>query len=161
MADDGDNVIQMFADNDARPVYHLRKAGYSFQEIARMTDRTVPACMNDYREYQNELAKELSLNEREAMTLLELGRLDDLQKVFYVCALQGDIKALEGVLKIMTHRMKLGGLDQVNPVNPHQAANIIMVGGSQEEFIEALRHGRAQMEGKPASDTLEGEITGD
>lgn len=160
MVDDGGNVVQLHPDDDdPRPAYHLRKAGYSFQEISKMVGRSVPACMNDFREYQNELAKELSLNDREAMTLLELGRLDDLQKVFYASASHGDLKALEGVLKIMVHRMKLGGLDQANPVNPQQSANIIMVGGSQEEFIEALRAGRAQMDQRPDSDTLEGEIT--
>lgn len=157
------NVTKLYDDKpDPQKIYHLRKAGYSFQMIAEMVESTVSICMNLYREFQVDLAKEVSLHDREAMALLELARLDELQTPFYIQALQGDTKSLDGVLKIMAHRMKIGGLDQANPTDPRAAANIILVGGSQQDFIDALAQGKLQNSiESEKDDTVEAEVEDD
>jgi hypothetical protein len=74
----------------------------------------------------------------------ELDRLDVLQQTYWQNALQGERSDAEFVLKVMSHRMKLLGLDQLQADTKQQIAQVLVVGGSQQEFIDALNAGRNQ-----------------
>jgi hypothetical protein len=68
---------------------------------------------------------------------LELDRLDTLQLVAWDQAMGGDLKAVETVLKIMSHRAKLLQLDV--PVDSSVGTKTLIVMGDSEQYVESLR----------------------
>ena len=73
---------------------------------------------------------------------LELARLDHLQAAFYPAATSGDVKAAEMVLKVMAARCRLLQLDRMTAETSSTPEDHVVVGGTQAEFIEALKLGR-------------------
>ena len=71
---------------------------------------------------------------------VELARLDALLETYFPEALAGDLKSAELVLKISAHRTRLLRLDSIQ--EKADTANRIVVTGSKEDFIEALRAGQ-------------------
>ena len=128
----------------AERVYFMRKAGLSFVDIAADMDMTTGEVVGLFRSFQTQMASTYGLDDRKALVHLELDRLDDLQSKVWPEAMTGDLKAVESVLKIMTTRMKLMGLDQLTPGDAQQVANILVVGNDKAAFLEALTHGRGQ-----------------
>ena len=55
----------------------------------------------------------------------------------------GDDKAQAAALNVMKHRAKIMGLDQLT-ADKQTVANILVVGGDKQAFVEALIYGRAQ-----------------
>lgn len=123
-------------------VYHLRKSGMSFLDIAERLAISSAEAIAAFRRYTVTLAASYSLDERQALVQLELERLNDLQAAVWAPATAGDRASIETALKIMAHRSKLLQLDAVTPVDNQQVQNILVVGGDQETFLEALRAGR-------------------
>ena len=68
---------------------------------------------------------------------MELDRLDDLQRAVWQDAINGDLKAVETALKIIQTRAKVLGLDNVQSATVTN--NTIVVAGTSEEYINALR----------------------
>ena len=131
-------------DDMERRVYHLKLAGYSFHDIAaelRITSAFAVAC---YRKHVMYAAKTFGGEDRQMIVQTELDRLETLQQPHWSLAAQGDPKSTELVLKIMAHRMKLLGLDQMSATDKQDIARVLIVGGSQQEFIDALNAGRTQ-----------------
>lgn len=123
-------------------IYHLRKAGISFSQIAKDFEMTTAEAVSYFRKFQTELAASYSLDDRQALVLLELERLDALQNSIWEAAVVGGLPSIDMVLKIMKQRVQLLQLDAVNPTDVAQVANILIVGGSKEEFLQAMREGR-------------------
>lgn len=135
-------------------IYFLRKAGFSFTDIVGQMNHeyTYADVVGRFRNFQVRMAADFSLDERTSLTQLELARLDALQIHPYMRAIEtGDPRDIDAVLKIMNARSKLLGLDLPNPQDQKQVANILVVGGSQQDFIDALNAGRKGLAG-PGSD---------
>ena len=115
----------------------LALKGWTYQAIADEVGYANRGTV--HRIVQQTLAK----HEVESIELhrnLELARLDSLLKTYFPQAISGDLKSAELVLKISALRIKLLRLDST-----HQEPDVtdrIVVTGSKEEFIEALRSGR-------------------
>lgn len=135
-------VPAMDDDNFAERVYHYKRAGEDFAEIAERLELTTSQVVNYYRAYMRGIVAEYSLNEREYIVATELDRLDKMMQPFYAAATVGDKEGAETTLKIMSHRMKLLRLDQPTPDELSRNTQVIVVTGTKEEFEEALRAGR-------------------
>ena len=91
-----------------RRALELRRSGCTLQEIADQLGYAGPSGAR--RAIETALEKTLS-HEARALRVLESERLDRLQRGLWPKAEQGDIKAVEAVLKIMSRRAKLFNLD--------------------------------------------------
>jgi len=128
----------------ARQIYHLRTGGVPFVEIADQMQTSTAVVIEYYRGYVVEAAKSLTTDERRLAIATELNRLDSLQSAYWNDALSGEVKSAEFVLKVMTHRAKLMGLDQLGSGEQTEGARVLIVGGDQASFLAALQAGRAQ-----------------
>lgn len=126
-------------------MYHLRMGGRSLgaisDEMNIPMDR-VARMINDYAELLETAAGE---DEKKQALYLETSRLDALQEAAWNAAMDGDLKAIETVLKISARRSKIMGLDLV-PTQEVQVTSNTLVMGSKEEFLEALNAGRGRQE---------------
>jgi hypothetical protein len=93
-----------------RKVLELRRAGYTFDAIARSLDPPLVDRSAARKVFQRALARpvqEAAVEVRE----LEADRLDRLQVSVWTKAIGGDVKALDRVLSIMRQRAELLGLN--------------------------------------------------
>jgi len=121
--------------------------GLSFEQIAARFGMTVDQAITAYRERVTTAAMVFGEDKRDMITQLELDRLDALQAPHWGPATdmqEPDIKAGEFVLKVMQHREKLLKLGDLSANTPETVARVLVVGGNQAEFIEALQSGRNQ-----------------
>jgi hypothetical protein len=123
-------------------VYHLRRAGRSFEQIAEEMGIEVSKAVEHFRSYMISLVSASTMEEREYLKAMELDRLDQMMLPFYNAAVEGDKEGAEVTLKIMAHRAKLGQLDRADPNDDSLRTQVIVVSGDRHEFEEALRLGR-------------------
>lgn len=133
-----------FEDPISARVYHYKRAGESFRDIADRLELSSAEVVRRYREYMREIVAEYSITERDHIVAMELQRLDELMIPFLASGVTGDKEGAETTLKIMSQRMKLLRLDQPTPDELTRNAQVIVVTGSKEEFEQALREGREQ-----------------
>jgi len=137
--------IERYDNSDLnRRIYHLKLGGMPFPDIAATMEMGTDEVIQRYRNYTVWAAKVFGGDEREMVIQTELDRLDMLQQTYWQNALLGERADAEFCLKVMTHRMKLLGLDQMQADTKQQIAQVLVVGGSQQEFIDALNAGRQQ-----------------
>ena len=91
-----------------RQALELRKAGVSFEEIARSLGYAGPS--SSYRAVMSALKRTLQ-EPADEVRKLELVRLDRAQRIAWERMLQGDLEALGKVIKVMERRAKLLGID--------------------------------------------------
>lgn len=118
-------------------VFELRKAGASFQQIAdKMGYRdaqTVESALNKYLHTRN-------YEDKETLRRMELERLDALQLIAWRLAREGNLAAIDRILKIMEMRRVYIGIEDNTQI--HQQA--VFIGGTHEEYVEALKKLRKQ-----------------
>jgi hypothetical protein len=129
------------ASGEAQAVYHLRLGGLSFPEIAERLEISVDQAIVFYRDRVTRAAKVFGGDERRVVTETELARLDALQEPFWLSATSGDRDDAKFVLQIIQTRMKMLSLDTPDK-NVAEVARVLVVGGTQKEFMEALSEGR-------------------
>lgn len=135
-------LVDYDEDDINKRIYHYKRAGESFDSIARLLGVTSADVVRGYREYMQDIVAEYSLTEREHIVAMELNRLDELMIPFYAQGTEGDKEGAEVTLKIMNQRMKLLRLDQPTPEELTRNAQVIVVTGTKEEFEAALREGQ-------------------
>lgn len=128
----------------AQMAFELRKAGASYELIAEKLN------------YANAKSAESAIRSRikgmykpddvEEVVHMELARLDELQLVAWRRAKEGDLAAIDRILKIMERRAQYLGLDQKQPSNEGSVTNntAIFIGGTEEEYIDQLKQAREQ-----------------
>ena len=119
--------------------YELRLAGLSFKEIAKRLGYADAS--GAYQAYQR--AREvIALDNLPEWRLLELERLDALQKVLWEKVLEGHLPSINALLRVFDLRAKLIGLYQPEKVQLGVAVN------QQEEpsVEEAVREMQSIME---------------
>lgn len=129
----------------ASQIYHLRKAGVSFTEIHQDYMKGVVSydqMISLYRSFEVKMAQSYGTDERRQMLFLELERLDALQQAVWVPAISGDLKAGAQALNVIKTRIGLLQLDQLAATDKNAVNAIVLVGGEQRDYIEALRHAR-------------------
>lgn len=118
--------------------YQLKLAGMSMVEIADRLNFTSGAAVG--KAIQDEMstnAKDIEPDDRETLLNLEVDRLDYAQSKIWMAVEAGDFKAIELLLKIVTLRTRLRGLDTFDAaVGQH---TVLVVGGQEAEYIEKLK----------------------
>lgn len=125
----------------------LRLAGASWDEIAKAIGyQSGPTAHTTVKRHTAQMPKEAA---QELMSL-DLERLDMLQLVVWRQARQGDLKAIETVLKIMNTRAKYLGLDQRTYDEDSTAKNTIVINGDEDDYINAIKQAlhKAPVEGE-------------
>lgn len=141
-------------------IYHYKRAGESFDQIAEHLDMSSSDVIRGFRTYMKEIVAEHSLNEREYIVAMELDRLDQLMQPFYNSGIEGEKDGAEVYLKISAQRAKLLRLDQPTPDELRGRTQVIVVTGNKDEFEAALREGQMrQVAGPPRDDEDEQEAT--
>lgn len=128
----------------ATMAYELRKAGVAYDTIAERLK------YKDAKSASNAVARVLRGKydpaDVEHVVSMELARLDALQLVAWRRAKDGDLAAIDRILKIMERRAQYLGLDtreeSRHAGDVHQTA--IFIGGDQAEYLEQLRQVREQ-----------------
>lgn len=92
-----------------RQVLELRRAGATYDDCARAVGYATP--QGAYLAYQRALKRTLVETGAEEARQQELDRLDRLQRAVWPNALQGDLAAVNSVLRIMDRRARYLGLD--------------------------------------------------
>jgi hypothetical protein len=92
-----------------REVIALRRAGYTFDDIARRLNYAHPS--GAYTAYQRALKRTLVEAGTEELRATELDRLDRLQAAVWDEAMTGNPTAIQTALKILDRRAKYLGLD--------------------------------------------------
>lgn len=115
--------------------YQLRLAGTSWSEIAARLHYQNGSKARYSVELLIKKASDAADEDRKQEILeLELDRLDALQNAVWGMALSGDIKAVEAVLKVMSHRARILSLGEETRGN--QISTVIV---SDSNYVEALK----------------------
>lgn len=115
--------------------------GKTYQQVA---DEQGYASRGNVHRIVNRTLAQHEVETIEELRALELARLDGLQAAFYEDAVAGDAKAAEVCLKVIAARCRLLQLDRKVTTEPSTAERVVVVGGTTEEYIAALRTGRHQ-----------------
>lgn len=146
------------APEDAKAVYHLRLGGLDFDEIGERLHISPDRAIVLYRERVTRAAQVMGGDERRMVADTELARLDALQEPYWLSATSGELDAARFVLEIIKTRVKMLNLDAPDK-NAAAVARVLVVGGTQEQFMEALSAGRyehvAGLNGEDGSDHKE------
>lgn len=123
----------------------LRKSGMTYQQIA---DEIGISVSGAFKHVSKALAtfRAKAAEEAETVAALEAERLDSLHQALWPKAIQGDMPAVDRVLKIMERRAKLYGLDAptklaaTTPGGEEEAQRGVIIvpatAGSVEEWME-------------------------
>jgi hypothetical protein len=129
-----------------RKVYYLRLAGLRVEEIAQRENLRISEVTQYYNNYRLKIGKYALSRDREAEISLEADRLDYAQSLIMGRIEAGDMKAVDAFIKIINARIKLLGLDQLDPRTQTGIQNVLVLGEAKEEFLRALREGRRGVE---------------
>lgn len=121
--------------------FELRKAGVSYEEIAKKLGyrnaESVRATIH------SRIARHYKASQKDVEEImgLELERLDALQLLCWKAAQEGDLGAVDKILKIMERRAKLMGLDVQTDTQGNTTVNqtAVVVAGSKSEFLDGIR----------------------
>lgn len=115
----------------------LRLAGASWEDIATALGYQSPqSASTTVKDMMNRQSVRQSAQE---LLGLELERLDMLQLVVWRRARQGDLKAIDAVLRIMAQRAKYMGLDTRTYEDDTVDKSTIVIGGDSEDYIAAIK----------------------
>jgi hypothetical protein len=95
-------------------IIELRRAGVTWQKVAEQTGYAGPA--GAYKAYQRAAERFIRPN-LEELRDMELDRLDRLQAAIWGKALNGDVRSLDAVLRIIDRRARILGLEAPKEVN--------------------------------------------
>lgn len=128
--------------DNARQAYEMHLAGHSWPVIAENVGyASAKVCYMAVTAYLQKAAVGQTPERRRAALELEAARLDAMQVVYWERARNGDLKAAQLVVKIITERIRLQ-----NPAGKSGAASIdderqrvLVVAGSPEQYTEQLK----------------------
>jgi len=143
--------------------YQLRLAGHDWPQVAqKLRYKSGHAAEKDVHNWlyraNEKRTREGFIRTREAMhndaVNAEVSRLDRLQAAYWEDAIGGDLPSAQFCLRVIQERSKLQGLE--NPqANIQTQMNTLVIGGTQEEYIAALRRARETLGPAAASRVIE------
>lgn len=120
----------------------LRLQGLTYPEISEVMTKEFPGTSLGVQNCWKLVATEINYwNAKRAETVaqatrIELNRLDRLQRAIWTKAVEGDIKAVEAVAKLMDRRAKLLGLNAPEKV---EVGGFLLGSLSDEELVEEAK----------------------
>lgn len=120
----------------AREAYSLRSMGLTLDEIAERLELPRGSVGGLIRTSMREAADLVSEGAKAELLLMEVSRLDALQRAVWPAAMSGDTRSVDSALKIISQRSKLLGLESAVIENTN---NTVVVAGDTKSYIESLR----------------------
>lgn len=156
-----DNPREMHHAPRALLAFEMAKAGCSWEVIHdklnyASVESARNAVLSRISKYYKKTEDELS-----NIVELELARLDALQLMAWRQAKDGNLAAMDRILKVMEMRAKYLGLYVEEPKEHNVTQAAFFIGGSEDEYIEALKKMRkpgqlAPSNGGPPGPTANG-----
>jgi hypothetical protein len=110
--------------------FELRKAGFSYREIARACGVDLRTVYDDVQAEMREL-REQTTEAAEAVRELELRRCDEMTKALEPKRQRGDVQAIQALIRVMERRAKLTGADMptkvqadIRTINPEKVKQV-------------------------------------
>lgn len=128
--------------------FHLRKVGCDYETIKdKVGFSSAGAAEKAVKKFIDKHAKQEDL---EYVRNLELERLDALQLIAWRRAKEGDLRAIDRIIKIMEQRAKYLGLNVEAERADQSVSNqtAIFIGGETQDYIQQLQHLRDQVDRK-------------
>jgi len=122
-------------DARARKALELRRAGYSFFEIAEKMRLPESQVVGLAHQAITSAAALVSQATKAELLALELDRLDAMQSYVWDDVREGDVRAGEYVLKLIAMRMKANGVDNEVQAVTHQT---VIITGESSAYRDAL-----------------------
>lgn len=136
-----------------RQAFELRKAGVSYDDIAvRLGYKSRSGAYNAVKSVLDSVTQETS---KELQTL-HSERLNTMLMVAYRNAQQGDLRAIDTVLRIMERQAAMTGIDA--PKETTTTHHVLFVGGDEQDYIAALQEAalnQKALESGPLPDDIE------
>ena len=133
----------VYADGElAMRAYHLRASGTPWWDIAEELGVSEGQAARLVAEKIAAAARLVDEGAKRHLLALEIERLDRLQQSLWDRALGGDLRAVDAVLRIITTRAKILGLE--NATASTVTNNTIVVAGNTDEYIAALQRATSQ-----------------
>lgn len=133
-----DSLPLTLTGDKAYQAYKLHQAGEDWEQVASILGyANARTAQVSVRTYIQRAAAEMDEQRREEVLSLELSRLDALQAALWDKAMLGDTKSVDSILRVMTSRAKLLGLDLTPTTNV--TSKTVVIQGSTEDFIKALQ----------------------
>jgi hypothetical protein len=146
-------------------VFYYRQAGEKMTDIGDLLGVSVPVVRRAYQAFIEHCRDVGALEPRDIATELELQRLDEIIKNFWIEATIGqDAIAARTVMTAIMNRAKIQRLDQLDVGDQAAVQQILVVGQSQAEFLRALQSARqpelagAQTDNEVVAGTVEEEL---
>jgi hypothetical protein len=135
-----DGIRGSSIDDPGYRAYQLHLQGKDWETVAKETGyQDGYVAQVDVRKYIHRAALEMDRANKLEVIGIELARLDALQNAVWDDAMEGDTKAVDAVLKVMSHRAKLLGLEVIAAgASELQQAKTVIIQGNSEEYIKAL-----------------------
>jgi orotate phosphoribosyltransferase-like protein len=128
----------MQEDNErAVRAYELRASGTSWWDIAEELGISEGQAANLVAHKIAAAARLVDEGYKRTLLAMEIERLDRLQQTLWDRALGGELRAVDQILRIITTRAKILGLE--NAVTNNVTNNTVVVAGNSEEYIAALQ----------------------
>lgn len=120
----------------ARRAYQMRMEGNSLFEIAESLKISEHKAAASIREVARSVAELVDTGAKQEILEMELARLDAMQAPLWPQASSGDTRAVETVLKIMSHRAKITGLDGASIDRRNQT---VVIAGDSDAYMAAIQ----------------------
>ena len=128
----------MEMDNErAVRAYEMRAAGASWWDIAEDLGVSENQAANLVAHKIAAAARLVDEGYKRTLLAMEIERLDRLQQTLWDRALGGELRAVDQILRIITTRAKILGLEHATTNNVTN--NTVVVAGNSEEYIAALQ----------------------
>ena len=138
---DDDNVVVRMPNRTSinqqermRQAWELRKAGVSYDDIAqRLGYKDKSGAYKAVKSVMDRVVQETG----KELQLLHAERLNSMLMIAYRNAQQGDLRAVDTVLRIMERQAALTGIDA--PKETATTHHVLFVGGDEGDYIAALQ----------------------
>lgn len=115
----------------------LRQAGMTYRDIGERLEVSHVTAYNDVQTMLDRVNEE-TREEATKVRDLEVARLDNALRAIYTRVLQGDLKAIEVMLKIQDRRAKFQGLDAPTKTETVGTNHVIIGPKPLDEALEDL-----------------------
>lgn len=126
--------------SNAYKAHQLRVSGMSWTDIAPLTGySSAKSAEVEVRRYLGRAAEMLSAEERAHALDLEMTRLDALLNAIWDQAMDGDVKAVDSCLRVISTRSRLLGLE--NPIATGTVTHntVVVTGATTEDYVQKLQ----------------------
>lgn len=130
------DVLEAHMSMMARRAFLMRQAGSPLFDIAEELGLTESTTRGLLKDAVSNAAALVSEGAKADLLALEVTRLDALQAAAWGPAMQGDPRAIDSVLKVISERVKVLGLDKGTTESTHQ---MVVIQGDDGSYLRSLK----------------------